>query len=781
MKYSIISKLLLRKIKKQLAIFLSTVFIVALAIAFFTAVKTVYIDFNSSAESYFENNLLYDIVFFGMFSDTDALDLEDMSSVVARAEAKYRFEAKITLNNKDAIVYGTSNKKIRINRPYIYEGASELSENEIRINKNYASENNLNIGDILDIEINGEINEFTIVSLASYPNYVFLYKDRASSVSDSKDFAVIEMNEEFFKERYIPYNTIYVRYKKDVDIYKAEHDIRENLKGKSFAFSTRQQSLNYATYNQTASQIDAFSYFMPIILLTMSGLLLYVVQRRNVAVERKQIGIMKALGLSDLNILFIYIKYSVILVMLGIIVALGIVEAALPFVFSSLQNLFDLPLFNYNRYISLWIISSLIIFFVCSIANLLAASSLLKMNPAESMRGEIPKGGKKVFFENFKWWQKVSFNTRYSIKTSLRGKTRYVASLWGMFAAVAMTVFAQGFNNSFDYFIYSLYNDFALYDVNVSVKERNIDDEPLFILNDDFDTKDYIYDKASIYQARLSRAFVSSLEGSVDNPVLIYDSENFSLLNIPKDTNANDGVMLSESLARRLNIKENDYIGVEIYMLGKSKYNRVQVNKIVAQSGMFFLYMDREYAKEYFDTPNAYNTVYLKTDDKGLESLLEGSDDVLSYSLKEVEEESSRKQIATIFVLVQILIFVAFLLGAASLYGVGIVTLATRRYEFTLLKVMGYSTFEIMLAWIKEAVSQILISIPIGMASGLVILHLVKEQFSSDFFDFIPKIYFESYMFAIALLLMSIVLVSLISARYIDKIDMVEGLKEREE
>ena len=780
MKYSIISKLLLRKIKKQLAIFLSTVFIVALAIAFFTAVKTVYIDFNASAESYFENNLLYDIVFFGMFSDDDVLDVEDVNSV-ARVEAKYRFEAKITDSSQDAIVYGVNNNKIRINRPHIYDGASELGENEIRINKNYASKNNLDIGDTLNIEINGETNKFSIASLASYPNYVFLYKDRASSVSDSKDFAVIEMNENFFKEKFIPYNTIYVRYKKDVDIYKAEHNIREELVGRSFAFSTRTQSLNYATYNQTVSQIDAFSYFMPIILLTMSGLLLYVVQRRNVAVERKQIGIMKALGLSDINILFMYIKYSIILVVLGIVVALGIVEAALPFIFVSLQNLFDLPLFNYSRHISLWLISSFIIFFVCSISNLLAASSLLKMNPAESMRGEIPRGGKKVFFESFKWWQKISFNTRYSIKTSLRGKTRYFASLWGMFAAVAMTVFAQGFNNSFDYFIYSLYNDFALYDVNVSIKDRDINEEPLFLLNNDYDTKNYVYDKASIYQARLSKAFASSLESSVDNPVLIYDNDSFSLLNIPNDTNRNNGVMISASLARRLGIKENDYIGVEIYMFGKSKYNRVQVNKIIDQSGMFFLYMDTEYAKEYFDAPSTYNTVYLKTDDKDLESLLESSDDVLSYSLKEVEEQSSRKQIATIFVLVQILIFVAFLLGAASLYGVGIVTLATRKYEFTLLKVMGYSTFEIMLAWIKESVSQVLISLPIGMLSGLGILHLVKDKFSSDFFDFIPKIYFESYIFATALLLVSIVLVSLISTRYIDKIDMVEGLKEREE
>ena len=54
--FDIKTKLLLRKINKQLAIFISAVFITALAVLFFVAVKTLYRDFKLSAENYFENN-----------------------------------------------------------------------------------------------------------------------------------------------------------------------------------------------------------------------------------------------------------------------------------------------------------------------------------------------------------------------------------------------------------------------------------------------------------------------------------------------------------------------------------------------------------------------------------------------------------------------------------------------------------------------------------------------------------------------------------------------------
>ena len=786
--FDIKTKLLLRKINKQLAIFISAVFIVTLAVLFFVAVKTVYRDFKLSAENYFEDNLLDDLVLFGIFSEDDIKTIKDINGV-ERAEGKHRFQGKIEkieIENEDkeenkesidTIIYGTDDKYVRINKPYVYKGKYMLETNEIAINKNFADARSLEIGDEIELNFNNKTETFIIASLVSYPNYVFLFKDGASTVSKPEDFAVVEINEEHFK--YIPYNSIYIKYKENVNRANIENLIRIKLKQKIFYFTDREQSVNYVNYEQTLLQIDSFSYICPSILLLMAILLLYIIQRRNVAVERKQIGIMKAIGLTDASIMYMYIKYSFLVSFFGILLAFISTKIILPSIFEVLSKIFDMPNFTYNTYFDLWIISGAIILFVCILSNLLAAISILKLNPAQSMRGEPPKGGGKSFIENLKIWNRFSFNTRYAIKNASRSKTRYFASLWGMFAAISMTIFAQGFNNSFDYFLSTLYQKFALYDIRATINSTKWEEDSEIITNNIINS----YDKAAIYQSKIYPAFKIDSE-NLYIPTLIYDKDFYSL-DIPKNENPEDTIMIPKYLADKLKIKENDYIGIELYTLGNTVSRIVKCGKFVEQQGMFFIYMDKNFAEKEFGISNDYNTIFFTKKenilDEEIKEILDESEDISYYSFVNDEYTAYKNQIATIYLLVQILIFIAFLLGATSLYGVGVITLATRRYEFTLLKVMGYTTKEIMIASLKETITQIILAIPTGIAAGYGILYLVKKPFSSKLFSFVPHIYDESYMHAIILLIVAIFLVSIMSAHYVDKLDMVEGLKDREE
>ena len=786
--FDIKTKLLLRKINKQLAIFISAVFITALAVLFFVAVKTLYRDFKLSAENYFENNLLDDLVLFGIFSEDDIKTIKDINGV-ERAEGKHRFQGKIEkieIENEDkeenkesidTIIYGTDDKYVRINKPYVYKGKYILETNEIAINKNFADARSLEIGDEIELNFNNKTETFIIASLVSYPNYVFLFKDGASTVSKPEDFAVVEINEEHFK--YIPYNSIYIKYKENVNRANIENLIRIKLKEKIFYFTDREQSVNYVNYEQTLLQIDSFSYICPAILLLMAILLLYIIQRRNVAVERKQIGIMKAIGLTDASIMFMYIKYSFLVSFFGILLAFISAKIILPSIFEQLTKIFDMPNFTYNTYFDLWIIAGAIILFVCILSNLLAAISILKLNPAQSMRGEPPKGGGKNFIERLSIWNKFSFNTRYAMKNASRSLTRYFASLWGMFAAISMTIFAQGFNNSFDYFLSTLYQKFALYDIKAAINPTKWEKDSEIITNDIVKS----YDKAAIYQSRIYPAFKSDSE-NLYIPTLIY-KDNFSSLDIPENESPEDSIMIPKYLADRLNIKENDYIGIELYTLGNTISRIVKCGKFVEQQGMFFVYMDKKFAEEEFDISDDYNNIFFtkkeNVSDEEIKEILDDSEDISYYSFVNDEYTANKNQIATIYLLVQILIFIAFLLGATSLYGVGVITLATRRYEFTLLKVMGYTTKEIMIASLKETITQIIIAIPTGIAAGYGILYLVKKPFSSKLFSFVPHIYDESYIYAILLLITAIFLVSIMSAHYVNKLDMVEGLKDREE
>ena len=46
-----------------------------------------------------------------------------------------------------------------------------------------------------------------------------------------------------------------------------------------------------------------------------------------------------------------------------------------------------------------------------------------------------------------------------------------------MFAAISMTIFAQGFNNSFDYFLSTLYQKFALYDIRATINSTKWEED----------------------------------------------------------------------------------------------------------------------------------------------------------------------------------------------------------------------------------------------------------------------------------------------------------------
>jgi ABC-type antimicrobial peptide transport system permease subunit len=95
--------------------------------------------------------------------------------------------------------------------------------------------------------------------------------------------------------------------------------------------------------------------------------------------------------------------------------------------------------------------------------------------------------------------------------------------------------------------------------------------------------------------------------------------------------------------------------------------------------------------------------------------------------------------------------------------------------------VMGYPLRSIMLSHTKETIFQLLLGIPIGFLAGWGILNLVKRAFSGDNFVISAMIYPGSYLIAGIMVVAMAVLMAFVSARHINRLDIVEGLKARDE
>jgi len=91
--------------------------------------------------------------------------------------------------------------------------------------------------------------------------------------------------------------------------------------------------------------------------------------------------------------------------------------------------------------------------------------------------------------------------------------------------------------------------------------------------------------------------------------------------------------------------------------------------------------------------------------------------------------------------------------------------------------VMGYSLKNIMSAHIKETVTQLILALPAGFALGSWVLNVVKTAFAGDNFVMFAAIYPESYACAGMIVIGMSVIITVISGFYINRLNIVEGLK----
>ena len=123
----------------------------------------------------------------------------------------------------------------------------------------------------------------------------------------------------------------------------------------------------------------------------------------------------------------------------------------------------------------------------------------------------------------------------------------------------------------------------------------------------------------------------------------------------------------------------------------------------------------------------------------------------------------------------------SIVLGVAALYSVSTIALLARQYEFVILRVMGYSPRDISLAYLKELGVQFVVGLPFGFIGGYYLTSFVARLFANSQMLFEAFINWDTYAYSALAALIVIGFVSLISLRKIARLQLVEGLKGRDE
>ncbi len=238
-----------------------------------------------------------------------------------------------------------------------------------------------------------------------------------------------------------------------IDGRKEIDDEKEKLKqldDSKYYFFGRVDNPGYSTYKGSIDSLDKIALVFPVFFFLVAALICLTTMTRMVEENRIEIGTLKAIGYTDLEISRKFVVYAALASIAGCIVGILVGSILLPNVINiAYSSTFTLPQVKIKYYPS-YIIQSLVASLVCTVgAALIVLKEELRDNPSNLMRSKAPKIGKKILLERITpLWSRLNFNQKVTFRNLFRYKQRMLMTILGVSGCMALLVTGMALEES---------------------------------------------------------------------------------------------------------------------------------------------------------------------------------------------------------------------------------------------------------------------------------------------------------------------------------------------
>ena len=782
-----------RDIRKNLSQFITIFLMIMIGIMAYSGIKAYMDGMKKTADKFYSEYNLQDLNVMGLLNHDD-LDLIKKIDNVKDAELKLSVTAT---TNQDKILLLNFIESNNVSKFYIIDG-EEFNHNKsgVWLDNFYAEENKIKVGDTILVKYESmELHE-KVLGLINVPDHLYDTRDESELYPDRKEFGFAymstnEITESYIKglvmkeasitdekvfnmampnfnyKEYIPFSSIMV----DVKNNDKRDDVKNNIEDKvenAKAIINIEDTASYVAYQGEIDEGKTYVGVFSGIFLFIAMLSAITTMTRVVKNQRIQIGTLKALGFSNNKILLHYIGYgfwiSVFACIVGLILgyyAIGNVFINLEMAFFEIPN--GAPAMNSSSYLV-----AIMVLLVVGVITYITGRSILKENPAETLRTKVPsiKGNalnitKKGFF------RKLSFESIWNIRDIFRNKMRTFMGLAGVVGCCTLIVCALGMLDSMNFFVKLQFEDLYNFDYKINLKENLTDNE----------LKE-LYDKYGEYT---SQSLGIEIKGNDDkresNNIFVTDAGNYvRFVNrknefVPKPNE--NGVYVTYKLAETKGYKIGDKITWHIY--GDNNYytseiigfNKDPQNQNVTMTRKYLESLGIKYKPDAVYTNNDLS----KTKDIKNVEAIQNIDNL---------KDGMRGMLSMMKTMLVLIISIAILLGGIIIYNLGILSYTEKQYQFATLKVLGFKDKQIENIFIKQNNWVAIISIIFGLPLGFYLTDWLFKTAIEEHYDFGAFITTRTYILSAIGTFVISYLVSKFLARKIKKIDMVTSLKGNE-
>ena len=788
------TKKLLREIWARKGSMIALALIMSVGVGCFVGMLAVWRDMEASCRRYYQTCNLADFTVDMKRAPRWTVDEVATLPNVRTVQGRVSIEARVDLPDQAEPIAGRAislpeHREDVLNDILLRSGTyfSGTNEREVILNHAFAHANGLVPGSRVKVLLLDKQHDVLVVGTAMSPEFVYVMPPGGGLAPDPARYGIMYFTEDFLRKSCNlegAYNQLLglAFDNSKTALRNTLSLITRNLDAYGVLNTTpRHQQPSVQFLRDELKGLKVTATTMPVVFLAVGALVLNVLLGRMVAQERTVIGTLRALGYTRGQIRNHYLAFGVTLGaaggLLGVLLGLYIESWML----KAYRQVFALPDIRAHLYWDIMIVGFAISTVFAILGTLKGVQRAADLEPAEAMRPAPPEIGGAILIERVQWlWRRTTFRWKMILRTVFRNPFRSLVSVFSSLIAAALVISAFALNDALHYLMNYQFAKIAHEDVTVSLREPRGATAIEDVRN--LPAESYVEGQLAIvcdmtHGPFTKRTGVTALpfHNRLCTPL---DSEGDPIVMPP------EGLVLTTKLAEILHARVGDVIRLRP-LVGRRETTRAPIVAVVNTFLGMGAYAEIGYLSRLIGEVRSVNRVLGRTFDRGapydLLSALKKRPQVVGLSqrrnaLTQLNETFGRSMGAMIGAMV----FFAGLVAFGSVLNASLVSLSERQREVGTLRVLGYTTEQVLGIFAGESYLLGGVGIALGLAAGCGLAKLMSYAYNTEMYRFPTVIYPSRLVLSAALMIVFVGLAQLVIYRMIKKLEWLEVLNARE-
>lgn len=652
-------------------------------------------------------------------------------------------------------------KRTDINLECLMDGEFPSSDSEIAIDRMYADNNSLKVGDKLTLH--GK--EYRICGLVALSDYSTLFSSPSDMMFDSIKFGVAIVTADTFgtypedKLHYV-YSWKYAERPADnTEAKKLSEDFLDKLSEGAPKYMNAVTGYIPEYTNQaiifTGDDIKGDTAFVQMflyIIVVIIAFIFAITTSNTIAKEAGVIGTLRATGYTKWEIVRHYLTLPMLVVLAGAVVGNILGYTVLKdYAASAYYGSYSLPtyvtLWNPQAFINTTIIPIIIVFII----DLLMLTRKLSLSPLQFIRHDLSRRKKK---KAFRLNTKIGIMKRFRLRVLFQNMPNYIIMIIGALLGNVLVMFGLVLGPVLDNYQQEITSNLLAdhqYLLKAQVETENKDAE------------------------KLSATTLKTIEGALKSEeITVYGiAKNSRYVDLPL---SNNEVYISNAYSEKHGIKAGDEITLR-EQFGSKEYN-FRVGGIYYYPSTLTVFMDKDAFNEKFDCDKDYFTGYFsKSEISDIDDIYIATE-ITVDDLTKVSRQLTRSMgnMMNIFVVFGVIMYVLII------YLLSKIIIEKNAQSISMTKILGYRNSEINGIYIATTAIVTVVTLLVTIPLSDYLLGQLFVIFMRDYPGWLPYRSFVSVYVKTALIgIGSFAVIALALTRKIKKVPLADALKNVDE